>query len=127
MPILAQSWNLATRHELVQEEMFAVALSFLFWLFFERNKILIFIKIRLSCLNCLCHLARLSMPDLLLACASPSYGLGHWTNHALFWPACLTGMRWTASTNYQSLAKSGVVVAILNWITELIPWTFSSL
>lgn len=102
-------------------------LFFSFLLFFEENKIHIFIKIRLSCCNFWCCLARLPISAYCCwRCASPDYGLSHWAVQGLrSWPALFTGMRQAASSNSQRLAKSRVVVALINWMTELISCTFS--
>lgn len=54
--------------------MFAVVLSFLLLLFFEGNKVPIFVKIKLSCLNCSCLLTSLPVPAWPLALGTPSLG-----------------------------------------------------
>lgn len=114
MPISAQSWSLATRHELVWGDICSG--SFFVHVIFWENKILIFINIRVSYFDCSCPLTNLPGPALLLAvCKSRLWA---WSLYCLsLWPALPTGMQWEASSDSQSLAKSGVVVAIINRIT----------
>lgn len=78
--------NLATKHELVQAGGYLQGLSFSFLLFFffDENKIHIFITIRLSCCNCWFCLASLPVSAYCWPCASPGYGLSHWTAQAPF-------------------------------------------
>lgn len=86
---------------------FAMPLSFASLLFFEENKIHIFSKIRLSCCNCWCCLARLPISAYCWRCASPGYGLSHWTVQAPFlasafhWHAVSSQLKFPTSSQEQ--------------------------